>query len=188
VSGWQANAEIFGREPELEAVRGFLDRGSAARGLLLSGRPGAGKTTLWEAGVAAARERGVHVLCTRASETEAQLAFTALIDLLDGIDTRALDVPAPQLRALEVALLRAEPAGTPPDAQAIAFGFLNALRALEARGPLMLAVDDVQWLDSPSADALAFAARRLDVADVRLLLTKREGPPTALEAPCRRTS
>ena len=174
-------AEIFGREPELETVRAFLDQGSPARGLLLAGRPGAGKTTLWEAGVAAARERGVHVLCTRASEAEAQLAFTALIDLLDGIDTRALHVPAPQLRALEVALLRAEPAGTPPDAQAIAFGFLNALRALEAGGPLMLAVDDVQWLDAPSAEALAFAARRLGVADVRLLLTKREGPPTALE-------
>jgi DNA-binding NarL/FixJ family response regulator len=178
----QANAEIFGREPELEAVRAFLEPGSSARGLLLSGRAGVGKTTLWEAGVSAARERGVHVLSTRASEAEAQLAFTALIDLLDGVDTKSLDVPAPQLQALEVALLRAEPAAAPPDAKAIAFGFLNTLRALEAGGPLMVAIDDVQWLDAPSADALAFAARRLDVADVRLLLTKREGPPTALEA------
>jgi DNA-binding CsgD family transcriptional regulator len=181
VSGRQANAEIFGREPELRAVRAFLDQGSSARGLLLFGPPGVGKTTLWEAGVSAARERGVRVLCTQASEAEAQLAFTALIDLLDGVGTEGLDVPAPQLQALEVALLRAPPAGAPPDAKAIAFGFLNTLRALEAGGPLMLAVDDLQWLDAPSADALAFAARRLDHADVRLLLTKREGPPTPLE-------
>ena len=176
-----AEAEIVGREAELEIVRAFLDEGSAARALLISGAAGVGKTTLWESALSAARERAVLALSTRGNEAEAQLAFTALIDLLDGIDTGTLDLPAPQLQALEVALLRAGPTGTPPEPQAIALGLLNALRALGDRGPLIVAVDDLHWLDAPSADALAYAARRLDHERVRFLLTWREGSQSALE-------
>ncbi len=172
---------IFGREVELEALQAFLEGDSDSRALVLIGGAGIGKTTLWEAGVAAARERGLRALCTRASEVEAKLSFGALIDLLDGVDTEALGLPAPQRQALDVALLRAEPARDPPEAQAIALGFLNALRALAHRGPLIVAVDDVQWLDAPSTSALAFAARRLDGERVRFLLAKREGAPSALE-------
>ena len=116
--------------------------------LVLTGGPGIGKTTLWEAGVAAARERGLRVLSARASGAEARLSFAALIDLLDGVGGEELAaLPAPQLRALEVALLRTEATDVPPETGAIALGFLNALRALAARGPLLVAVDDVQWLD-----------------------------------------
>jgi DNA-binding CsgD family transcriptional regulator len=90
-------------------------------------------------------------------------------------------VPAPQLRALEVALLRAEPGGARAESGAIAFGFLNSLRALADHDALLVAVDDVQWLDSPSADALAFAARRLEESPVRFLLARRPGTASALE-------
>lgn len=163
-------------------MQAFFATDGGPQAFVLAGGPGIGKTTLWEAGANAARERGLSVLSARPSDAEAQLSFTALTDLLEGIDTKALaDVPAPQLHALEVAVLRAEPADAPPEPRAIALGFLNALRALAAREPLLVAVDDVQWLDSPSADALAFAGRRLRGQTVRFLLAKRTGTSSVLE-------
>ncbi len=171
----------MGRESELAVVRELLEA-DAPRALVLTGGPGIGKTTLWEAGLDAARERGLRVLSARASGAEAQLSFAALIDLCDGIDPEALDgLPAPQRSALDVALLRAEPAGAPPEPHAIALGLLNALRALAAREPLLVAIDDVQWLDAPSAEALAFVARRLETEPIAFLLAKRPGRPTTVE-------
>jgi hypothetical protein len=112
----------------------------------------------------------MRVLSTRATGAEAQLSFAGLIDLLDGVTGEELaGLPAPQHRALEVALLRAEPGRAALESGAIAFGFLNALRALSTAGPVLVAVDDVQWLDSPSAEALAFAVPRLDFDAVRAL-------------------
>jgi DNA-binding NarL/FixJ family response regulator len=173
----------IGREREIAALDEFLAARASVQALVLAGEPGIGKTTLWEAGIAAARERGVRVLSTRANGAEAQLSRAGLIDLLDGVDGSELDgLPAPQRRALEVALLRAEPSGAPPEPQAVALGFLNALRALAARDPLLVAVDDVQWLDQPSAGALAFAARRLDGDSVGFLLARRARRPSHLEA------
>ena len=150
--------------------------------LVLSGGPGIGKSTLWEAGLETASEHGLHVLRARPSDAEAQLSFAALTDLLDGVDLAAVaDIPAPQRRALEVALLRAEAEGAPPGERAIALGFLNVVRGLAERAPLLVAIDDVQWLDPASAAALAFAARRLGDRPVRFLLARRGGPPSPLE-------
>ena len=86
-----------------------------------------------------------------------------LIDLLEGVGLEELaGLPRrPQRQALEVALFRSEPAGTAPEAHAIAIGLLNALRSLAGREPLLVAIDDIQWLDGASGDTLAFAARRL---------------------------
>jgi DNA-binding SARP family transcriptional activator/DNA-binding CsgD family transcriptional regulator len=174
-------AQLVGREAELASLQGFLGADSP-RALVLTGGPGIGKTSLWEAGVDAARELRLHVLSARPSDAEARHSFAALIDLLDGVETDELiSLPAPQLQALEVALLRAVPAGPAPEGPAIAVGFLSALRALAAREPLLVAVDDIQWLDRPSADALAFAARRLEGVGVRFLLATRPGSPNPLE-------
>jgi DNA-binding CsgD family transcriptional regulator len=162
---------IVGRDPELTALR------SPPRALVLIGGAGIGKTTLWEAGVEAARAEGLTVLMARPTGAETQHSFAALTDLFDGVDIAAL--PAPQRSALDVALLRAAPEPTPPSAHAIALGVLNALRA---GGPLVVAIDDVQWLDGPSAQALAFAVRRLEDAPVRFLLARRPGRRTVLEA------
>ena len=167
---------ILGRVRELEAVSEFL---SAPGALMLTGGPGIGKTTLWEAGIEAARERGYRVLSARPTGAEAQLAFAAMIDLCDGLDTGGL--PAPQRAALDVALLRTPPADTPPEPHAIALGFLNLLRGLAEEQPVLVAVDDVQSLDDPSADGIAFAARRLAGEPVSFLLARRPGPPPALE-------
>ena len=94
---------------------------------------------------------------------DAQLSFAALIDLLDEVpDEELAGLPEPQRRALEVALLRAEPDGAPPEPHAIALAFLDGLRAAGGEAPLLVAIDDVQWLDPPSVEALLFAARRLE--------------------------
>jgi DNA-binding CsgD family transcriptional regulator len=122
------------------------------------------------------------VLVARPSDAEAQLAYAAAIDLLDGVDAEELaTLSGPQRRALEVATLRAEADGGQPDPGATAVEVLSVLRALSAREPLVVAVDDVQWLDPPSADALTFAARRLEDHDVRFLLAKRPGEILPLE-------
>jgi len=171
---------IAGRESELAAVCDWF--GGEASALILCGAAGIGKTTLWEAGIAEARERGLRVLVARPSGAEAQHSFAALIDLCDGVDIGALvDVPAPQVRALEVVLLRADPRGAAPAPQAIALGLLNALRVLSTGAPLLVAIDDLQWLDQPSADALEFVARRLESEAVRFLLARRGGRRSALE-------
>ena len=141
-----------------------------------------GKTTLWQDALAAARELGVGVLAARASEVELQLPFVALGDLLEGVEIAGVPgVPVPQRRALEVAMFRTEPGGTELSGP-IAAGFTSVLRGLAARKRILVAVDDVPWLDRASADALAFAARRLAGRDVRFLLARRPGPATALEA------
>ncbi len=149
---------------------------------VLAGEPGIGKTTLWEFALDLARARGLRVLLTRPAGSEAQLMFAGLSDLLDDVDLERVDgLPAPQRRALEVALLRAEPTGTAVEPRAIAVGLLSTLRSLAAQGPLLVAVDDIQWLDGGSADALAYAARRIEQESVGFLLAQRPGQAPALE-------
>ena len=181
-------AQVVGRDAEFAALRGFLDRDAARRSFVLAGDPGIGKTTLWEAGITIARGRGLRVLVARPSGAEAELSFAALIDLFDGIDLGALDgLPAPQRLALEVALLRTEPAAGSAEPHAIGLGLLNSLRALAARETVLVAVDDIQWLDRPSADALAFAVRRLEREPVGFLLARRPGRRPELERVLERT-
>ena len=139
----KAIARIIGREPECAVLSEFLETAAPVRALVLTGAPGIGKTTLWEAGIEVARERGLRVLSARPSGAEARLSFAALIDLFDAVETRAMaGLPAPQRVALEVALLRAEPTGAPPQQHAIDLGLLNGLRTLAAGGPVLVAIDD----------------------------------------------
>lgn len=166
-------ASAVGRERELEQVAAFLDPAGAAHLLLVEGEPGIGKTTVWEEAVAAAAP-GWRALRARPLEVEARISFATVGDLLAGtLDEVRADLPAPQLGALEVALLLAEPGSLPPDPQAIAFAFLSVLRLLARMRPLLVAVDDVQWLDQPSAAVLVYAARRIDDAPIRFLLARR---------------
>ena len=175
-------ARVVGREPELARIHDLLQDDSGARALVVTAGPGMGKTTIWDVAVEAARERRLRVLAARPSSAEARLSFAGLIDLLDGVALDELDVlPPPQRRALAVVLLRAEPLGAPPEPHAIRVGFLNALRALAADGPLLVAVDDAHWLDPASAEALAFAARRIGGEPVRLLVTRRHPSPVGVD-------
>jgi hypothetical protein len=182
VEGGTARPTLVGREQEAISLAAFVDGRDEARALILTGEAGMGKTTLWQQALAEARQGGIRILAARASEVELQLPFVALTDLLEDVDlTGVTGVPAPQLRALEVALSRAEP----DDAELsvpVAVGFTAVLRALGERGRLLVALDDVPWLDHASAEVLTFAARRLARHDVRFLLARRPGEATALEA------
>ena len=177
--------ELVGREAELAALDDFLRAPQEHAGcFVLEGPAGIGKTSVWEAAVAIAAADGFRTLVARPSGEEMQLGFTGLADLFDRLDGSVLEeLPAPQRRAVESALLLAEHDEL-TDGRAVAAGTLGVLRALSERGPLLVAIDDVQWLDPASCAALAFAVRRLP-GGVRFLLTRRtgEGPPvSALEA------
>jgi DNA-binding CsgD family transcriptional regulator len=167
--------EVVGREEELAVVRAGLDDVQAgAAAVIVGGEAGIGKTTLWLAGIAAAEERGFRVLVSRPAEAEMELGYVGLTDLLAPVLDEILDeLTSPQRRALEVALLRSEPGGEAPDQAAIGFALLGAVVALARRQPVLLAVDDVQWLDASSSFALRFAARRLGHESVGLLLCAR---------------
>jgi DNA-binding CsgD family transcriptional regulator len=180
------SAEIVGRERELAAVHAFLN-GPAARpaGLVLEGDPGIGKSTVWAAAVSAAAERGLRVLRSRPAEAERGLAYAGLGDLFDGVLDEVLPaLPLPRRAALEAALLLAEAEG-PVDPRTLAVAVRNALALLARERPVVVAVDDVQWLDPSSSAAVAFALRRLEDERVLVLLTRRLAvgiEPSELEA------
>jgi DNA-binding CsgD family transcriptional regulator len=166
-------AELIGRDEELQRVQRFLEAVPAGtRALLIAGEAGVGKTSLWQAALERAQAAGIRTIAARPTEAETSFAHAALGDLL-GPHLELLEVlPGPRRRALEVALLVAE-RGEEPDQQAVALATLTALRALAREGPLVVAVDDVQWLDRPSAAVLGFAARRLTGEPIGLLLAQR---------------
>lgn len=170
-----ARQVIVGRDLELATIDEILAK---ARGgpavLLLEGEAGIGKTALLAAGVEAAERQGARVLSSRAVQAEAKLSYAALGDLLsEAVDEVLPSLAAPQRHALEVAMLRVEPEGPLLDHRATAVGFVSALTELATAGPLILAVDDLQWLDAPSARALTFAFRRLREERVGLLASLR---------------
>lgn len=165
---------VVGREAELASIDAFLagHRG----GLLITGEAGIGKTVLWGAAAERARVRGWRLLSCAPGEAEAQLSFAALGDLLtDPLGALAQRIPAPQRRPLEVALLLRPAEGAPPDRRAVALATTAVLRLLAEQDPVLVAVDDCQWLDASSMHALAFALRRLSTDQVRVLLTRRTG-------------
>jgi DNA-binding CsgD family transcriptional regulator len=128
--------------------------------LVIEGDPGIGKTTLWLSALDQARERGFVVLAARASATDSVLAYTSLADLLAdaGIDWTPL--PDPQRLAIDRILLRANTDGQPTDQRTVAAAFVSVIQILAEASPVLVAVDDLQWLDASSAHAIGFAARR----------------------------
>ena len=166
---------VVGRDAELEALEeAFGDPSAGARLLVLEGEPGIGKTTVWREAVGRAEVQGYRVLSCRAAQPESRLSFAGLGDLLAPLGSDAFDgLPAPQRRGLEIALLRAEAEDRAPDPRTIGTALVSLLSDLTAEGPALVAVDDVQWLDRPSARALEFAVRRLEDHPVGVLATLR---------------
>jgi DNA-binding CsgD family transcriptional regulator len=172
-----ARSDIRGREDELRAIGRFLDAvPGGARGLLIEGEAGIGKTTLWRAAIEEAAARDQLVLACQAVEAEVSLPFVGLADLLEPVLEGTLPaLPGPQREALEAALLRAEPPAEGAGEAAISAATLNVLRAAPA--PLLVAVDDVQWLDRQTARVLAFALRRLERQSFAVVASLRIGEP-----------
>jgi DNA-binding CsgD family transcriptional regulator len=172
-----AARDVVGRDEERSALDAVLDRrapGSGPAGIALEGEAGIGKSTLWREAVELARARGLRVLTARPVESERTLAHAGLGDLLDpALEDVLPALPAPRRRALEVALLLEDPGSRPVDPLALGVAVRSALEVLAAEG-LVVAVDDLQWLDSSSAAALGFALRRLR-EDVLVVWTRRLG-------------
>jgi hypothetical protein len=165
---------VVGRDRELGVLaQYFWGQREDAATLVLEGAAGVGKTTLWRAGVELAAESR-RVLSVRPVEAEAKLAYGALADLIGPVVDAVLPVlPPPQREALEIALLLAAPSGPPPDPRAIGTALLGVMRRLAEGAALVVAIDDVQWLDPSSAEVLGFAFRRLAPIPISVLLARR---------------
>ena len=156
------NATV-GRSSELAVLGRFLDSlDSGPAVLVLEGEPGIGKTTLWHAGVELARQRGFRVLTGHPSAAEATLSFASLADLVADVASDVLaSLPEPQRQAIDVVLLRAAAGSTATDHRVVGAALLSVLERLAEQSPVLLAIDDLQWLDQSSAAVIEFATRRL---------------------------
>jgi DNA-binding CsgD family transcriptional regulator len=163
---------LYGRAAELAAITRLLSAARQGRSgvLVLSGEAGIGKTTLLDHARSIAAD--ARVLTVRGSEPEQQLAFAGLAQAVHPFADWLDRLPDRQARALRgaVALGPAEPG----DRFAVYAATLGLLAALADDAPVLLAVDDAQWLDPPSADALAFVGRRLLAEGLAMLIATRE--------------
>src|SRR5262245_47048346 len=172
---------LYGRDDERARIGELLDAARSSRSgvLVIRGEPGIGKTALLED----TRERAadMHVLTARGVESEAELPFAALHQLLRPVLSHVEQLPAPQADALRGALGLAPSSGQ--ERFVVFAACLTLLSELAERRPVLCLVDDAQWLDGASADALQFVARRLDAEGVLLLFGVREGEESTFEAP-----
>jgi DNA-binding CsgD family transcriptional regulator len=163
---------LFGRDAERSAIQVLVDGARASHGgaLVLRGEAGAGKSALLDD----AREHAqdIQVLFARGVESESELAFAGLHQLLRPVLHLVETLPAPQAEALTGALGLAErPAH---DRFLISLSCLTLLSAAAEERAVLCLVDDAQWVDRPSADAFLFAARRLEAEPVAILFTARD--------------
>jgi DNA-binding CsgD family transcriptional regulator len=179
-------SRLLGREHELQSATRVVDAAwPGCWTTLLEGPPGAGKTRLWEALVQHSRGTSRHVLSCRPSVADSMVGFAALTDLFDGVPEDLLaDLPGVQRMALARATLTSDESGSPVDPRAVGAAVLSVLRGLSSAGQIVVAVDDVQWVDASSARALEHAIRRID-ADLGLLASRRTKPAltTGLDVP-----
>ena len=163
---------LVGRDVECARIEELLAgaRRERSGALVLSGEPGIGKSALcaW----AVAQSSGMRVLAVHGVESDVDLPFAGLSELCAGETERMGLLPDPQAHALEVALARRD---APSDRFAIGAAVLSLLAVAGGPGSLLVVVDDAQWLDASSSDALLFAARRLRNEGVAILVATRPG-------------
>ena len=171
---------LFGRHVERAQLDALIDAARVSRSgaLVLRGEPGIGKTALLEEARSLAGD--MHVLSTRGIESEAELPFAGLHQLLRPALPLLDQLPGPQATALRGALGLAERTGD--DRFLIAVAALTLLSELAERRPVLCVIDDAQWLDDSSAGALLFVARRLDAEGIVMLFALREGEERRFDA------
>ena len=142
-----------------DASAALLDRAVAAPAMLvIEGEAGIGKTTRWIEGVEQARRRGFLVLSARSASTEVTLTFGALADLIADVDPAVIDdLPSVQRVALQRVTLPGGD-GPPSDERMVAAAFLAVLQRSAAAQPVLVAIDDTQWLDAATRTVLGYAA------------------------------
>ncbi|MEU6561669.1 helix-turn-helix transcriptional regulator [Nocardia nova] len=170
---------LVGRESELkyldELIAGIGERGGA---VLIEGEPGIGKTALLRELPAMASVAGVRVLTMTATAAEYELPYAGLHQIVFPLRSGIAALPPAQAAALDAALGLAE--APAPSEYLAGAALLTLLSDTAAERPLLLLVEDLHWLDRPSAAALAFLARRLESEPIVLVATGRGGSGTAL--------
>src|SRR5690349_1186962 len=165
------------RSAECRAVSDFLL--SAERqpsGLVIEGEAGIGKTTVWLAALDQARECGFLILSARVGQAESVLAYAAVADLIGDVDPAILaELPDMQRIAVDRVLLRADGDGPATDQHVVAAAFAAIVDRLSEHTPVVVAIDDVQWLDPSSQAVVEYAARRLH-GRAGVLVTERCDP------------
>lgn len=163
------------RSAELAAVRELLaDPCERPRAVVLTGEAGIGKSTVWSAAIELAREAGWRVVATRGNQTETGLSFASLTDLLDPVLDEVLDrLPEAQRAALEVAMVRRLPDDSQLGPHEVGTAAAAAVRELCRGHRLLVAIDDLPWIDRATVDAFGHALSRLGRAGVRVLATRR---------------
>jgi DNA-binding CsgD family transcriptional regulator len=165
---------VFGREREFDTIARFLGDRDWPRSLNLEGDPGIGKTTIWTEARRFAAAAGLTILACQPVQTEVALAFSGLVDLFEPVSDEVLArLPEPQYRALAAALRRRAPDRRLPDALSVSAGVRTVLTQLAGERPLLLAIDDAQWLDPSTAAVIGYVMRRLVREPIGLLLASR---------------
>jgi DNA-binding NarL/FixJ family response regulator len=176
-------AGIVGRDAELRVGDSFVRAlADGPQVLLIEGEAGIGKTRLWAE--IADRAAAAHLTVCRSQPTgaETSLTFSALGDLLEAVpETAFRDLPTAQRRAIDAALLRVEPTGDGLEQRLVGAALRTVLRAIADERPLVLALDDLQWVDAASATTLGYALRRLGGAKVGILGARRAGLASPLD-------
>jgi DNA-binding CsgD family transcriptional regulator len=176
-----ATEDLLGRDRELAIVGDLVALANEGGGaLLVHGDAGIGKSALLQRGADAAGAAGMRVLRTTGVRTEANLPFSGLHLLLRPILAGLKTLPGPQRMALGAAFGLVE--GGASDAFLVALATLTLLADEAAKQPILVVVDDAQWLDRPSADALAFVARRVGSDPLVMLVGLRDGEGSPIEA------
>jgi DNA-binding CsgD family transcriptional regulator len=165
---------LIGRARECAAVDRLIEatRGGRSASLMVTGEPGIGKSSLLAYGVEAAGASTM-VLTAKCIRTEGDIPFAALAQVVGRFAWHAMDLPRPQRIALEAAFAITD-ATLSGDRFAVGAGVLNVLAAAALERPILVVVDDMQWIDDPSASAIIFAARRLEHDRVGFLLAYRD--------------
>jgi DNA-binding CsgD family transcriptional regulator len=171
-------ADLIGRGADRQRIVACLDDTPGVVAILLVGDAGIGKTALWDWAGTRAEAAGSTVLVSRAAAAEARLPWVGLTDLLAGLPPGLSDeLPPPQRRALEVVTLHAV-AEEPPDERSVGTALWTALTLMAQSRPVLIAIDDLPFLDAASSAALRFALRRVEpAARVKIVATARSTQP-----------
>jgi hypothetical protein len=174
------SSPLVGRDGDVARAQALVDRLPEEGGaLLVAGPPGIGKSALLQQVQRHAAERGIETLATEGVESEAELAFAGLHQLLRPIRNHVEGLPAPQRRALEAAFgITGE---DEPDPFLVALAAYELVISATSAAPLLLVADDAHWLDRSSVGVLTFIARRLAREPVTLIAASRDGYSTPLE-------